>query len=432
VEIPVKAVIPIDQMLTVPLQTPAGEIVLDVPLNTEFSIDSVVPVDVEQTISVESVVQLNTTIPIEIDIAQTRLAGYLKQAKLDIVRLRSRLALQREATMTDETAAIAATDAETRVDSALTPPGDTQSQAVSVEAVVIATATPEMAAQSDTSHGPSPGNLAAQPVSDSCAHAYWPLRPGTAWTFNSPDTSYVQRVDSVSNDQVHLSTQYEGRDMQFSLMCNQEGLGGNYLGDMRRISELGELAFSHPRGVFLPRPEIMEEIGKTWIQEFDVTGTIQASQEDRVVTGRITRGRAVALYTSTDIETTETPLGPRDALRIEQKLDIEMDVDFDLDSQTIPMRENVSLQIAYWFVKGIGPVKVDWQGGLIGQTMDTDSAPVDQRTSVPGLAEERLVFVCVSSEGQSSECLRMAGMSQSDLTVPSASELGFQGFAIVW
>jgi hypothetical protein len=66
-----------------------------------------------------------------------------------------------------------------------------------------------------------------------------------------------RRIDgNVSNDEVYLSTQYEGRDIQFSLMCNQEGLGGKYLGDMRRISELGELTFSNPRGVFLPRPEI--------------------------------------------------------------------------------------------------------------------------------------------------------------------------------
>jgi hypothetical protein len=93
-EIPIKTVIPIDQVLTVPLQTDAGEVVLDVPVNTDFPIDIEVPVDLNQTINVDSVVQLNTTLPVEIEIAQTPLAGYLKQAKLDIVRLRSRLAFE--------------------------------------------------------------------------------------------------------------------------------------------------------------------------------------------------------------------------------------------------------------------------------------------------------------------------------------------------
>ena len=94
-----------------------------------------------------------------------------------------------------------------------------------------------------------------------CAHDYWPLWPGTSWTYNSRDTSYTQNVDDVSDNQAMLSTQYEGRNIQARLLCSREGLGGVYLGDMRRITELGDLNFSNPRGVYLPRPETMEEIG---------------------------------------------------------------------------------------------------------------------------------------------------------------------------
>jgi hypothetical protein len=427
-EIPLKTVIPIDQVLTVPFQTPAGEVVLDVPVKTDFPIDIVVPVDFNQTINVDTVVQLKTTLPVEIDIAQTPLAGYLKQAKWDIARLRSRLALQGKAAVVDEAAAIAASDIETGVDSAPASTGDTQSQTVSGEVAITAAPTPEVAPKSDTSHVSSPGNLAAQPDLGLCAHAYWPLRPDTAWTYNSPDTSYIQRVDNVSNNQVYLSTQYEGRDIQFSLACSPEGLGGNYLGDMRRITELGELNFSNPRGTFLPGPERVEEIGRSWTQELDVTGTVQASQGNNLVTGRISRGRAAAVYTPTGFEGVETPLGPREALRIEQKLELELNIDFDLAGQTIPAQEVVNLTTVYWFVKGVGPVKAHWQGGTIQQDVKLEQTPVNQRSSVPALAEDQLVFVCVLSEGQSSECMRMAGMSQSDLTVPPESELEVQGF----
>ena len=95
VEIPINTVIPIDQVLRVPLQTPAGERILDVPVKTDFPISLVVPVDFNETIPIDTVVQLNATIPIEIDVAQTPLAGYLQQIKMDLARLRSRLSLQR-------------------------------------------------------------------------------------------------------------------------------------------------------------------------------------------------------------------------------------------------------------------------------------------------------------------------------------------------
>jgi hypothetical protein len=431
-EIPLKTAIPIDQVLTVPFQTPAGEVVLDVPVKTDFPIDIVVPVNFDQTINVDTTVQLNTTLPVKIDIAQTPLAGYLRQAKRDIAKLRSRLALQGKGTVMDETAAVATSHVEEGVDSASAFTGDTQSQAVSVEAVVT-----EVVPKSDTSHvsqagAPNPassgGNLAALPDLGLCAHAYWPLRPGTVWTYNSPDTSYIQRVDDVSNDQAYLSTQYEGRDIQFSLACSPEGLGGNYLGDMRRITELGELNFSNPRGTFLPGPEKMEEIGRSWTQELDVTGTVEASQGSSLVTGRISRGRAAAVYTPTGFESVETPLGPRDALRIEQTLELELNIDFDLAGQTIPAHEVVNLTTVYWFVKGMGPVKTHWQGGTLQQDAKLEQTPINQRSPVPALAEDQLVFVCVLSEGGSSECMRIAGMSQSGLTLPPESELEVQGF----
>jgi hypothetical protein len=172
----------------------------------------------------------------------------------------------------------------------------------------------------------------------------------------------------------------------------------------------------------------MEEIGRSWTQELDVTGTVEASQGNSLVRGRISRGRAAAVYTPTGFESVETPLGPREALRIEQKLEFELNIDFDLAGQTIPAHEVVNLTTVYWFVKGIGPVKTHWQGGTLQQDVKLEQAPVNQQSSVPALAEDQLVFVCILSEGRSSECMQIAGMSQSDLTVPPESELEVQGF----
>ncbi|NJN97612.1 MAG: hypothetical protein HC875_27800 [Anaerolineales bacterium] len=87
--------------------------------------------------------------------------------------------------------------------------------------------------------------------------------------------------------------------MAFSLVCSEEGLGGAFLGDMRRLSELGQLTFDNPKGVFLPPVEVLEQIGQSWQQEFKVAGTVEAKQSDQVLTGQVSQGRAVAVYTPT-------------------------------------------------------------------------------------------------------------------------------------
>jgi len=259
-------------------------------------------------------------------------------------------------------------------------------------------------------------------------HAYWPVWPGTAWTYNSSHTSYIQYADDVANNQISLSSQYEGQNISSSLICYQEGLGGSYLGDMRRITEFGDLRFSDAHGLFLPRPEIMEAVGSSWTQELGITGMVEGHQGDRLVEGNITRGRALATYTPTGFETLATPLGPRKALRIEQQLDLELNINFNLDNLLVPATEVIKLTNVYWIVKGIGPVKVHWQGGTIERNFTLENTPINQLVSVSTLAEELLASVCVLTERGDSECMRLATTASSDLTSPPVSELEVEGF----
>lgn len=435
IEIPLNTVIPIDQVLTVPFQTPAGEVMLDVPVKTNVPIDIVAPVSFNQTINVDTVVQLNTTLPVEIDIAQTPLAGHLIETKMDIARLRSRLALKGRA-VAEEAVPAATSYSEASANPVPDTSSDSQPQSLPTKSAAggpVSELGPESGTSQVSQHPTADLTLSLDDATDQanlglCAHSYWPLWPGIVSTHNSRDTSYTQRVIDVSNDQVFLSTQYEGRDIQFSLMCSQEGLGGDFLGDIRRITELGDLKFSNPRGVFLPRPERVEEIGRSWTQELDVSGTVQAIQVDSLVAGKISRGQAVAVYTPVRFETVETPSGPQEALRVEQRLDLELGIDFDLGGQTIPATEIVNLNTIYWFVKDIGLVKVHWQGGTLQQIAEIGQMPVNQQSSVPALAEDQLVSVCITLTDQSLKCAKMDGFSQSDLTVPPESELTVHGF----
>ncbi len=431
-EIPLNTVIPIDQELTVPFQTGAGEIEIDMPLKMDFPVDMVVPVAFNETINVDTTIQLSTTVPVEIAIARTALADYLEKARLDIVQLKSRLTLQREVTTVEEAAAAAGLDDESNVRAGPASGNEPQSQLSAVKTLTPTIPLAEGSLDADTSSLlPTvaaafvfePENDDAQFDLAGCEHPYWPLRAGTAWAYNSSFTSYVQQVNEVSDNQVYLSSQYEGQPIQFGLECVQAGLGGSYLGDMRRITEFGRFVFSNPRGLFLPPPDVMENVGTAWAQEYQVTGTIEGRQGKNPVLGQINQGRAVAFYTPTGFETLPTPLGPRKALRIEQKLDFELQIDFDLGSRIVPATEVINLTNVYWFAKGIGLVKMHWQGGTMQQSFVLGDVIVDQQSPVPALAEEFLVFVCVLTDAASSECMRISGITESDLTVPPESEL---------
>ena len=107
-EIPLNTVIPIDQVLTVPFQVGTDEVELELPVKADFPINMVVPIDFNEIINVDTTVALDTTIPVEIDIAQTPLVDYLDRVRQNVSQLKSRLTLLGEAGMTAEEVALAA------------------------------------------------------------------------------------------------------------------------------------------------------------------------------------------------------------------------------------------------------------------------------------------------------------------------------------
>jgi hypothetical protein len=408
-DIPIQTVIPINQEMKLPFKTPAGEIMLDVPIKADFPIDTVVPLDFNQTVKVDTTVQLDTTVPVEIAVAKTPLVNYLKQAKLDVARLKNRLSFQGDVAAAEQSDVVSPVDND---DEAATNPGAAEpvSQVAVAEAPAI--------------------NSAVKADLGLCSHPYWPLQPGTTWTYNSSATSYQQRIETFSANQVRLSTQYEGQNIQFNVVCLPEGLAGSYLGDMRRITEWGDLHFDNPRGVFLPQPEVMEAADASWTQEFDVGGTVNASQGEQIVVGTIARGQAKVVYTAAGFEVIETPLGPQKSLRVEQKLNLELNIDFGINGQIIPAVQTINLTNVYWFAKDIGLVKMQWQGGQVQREVKLAQASINRTDPIPALAEDKLVFLCVSLGQQAPNCQRVAGMSESNLTKPALSELNLPDFEL--
>ncbi|NJN97611.1 MAG: hypothetical protein HC875_27795 [Anaerolineales bacterium] len=102
ISVPINTVIPIDQKMQVPFDMLGNEVLLDVPLKVDFPIETTIPVDFNETINVDTVVELNTSVPVEIAIGQTSLAGYLQQARRDVVQLRNQLSLSGDTSVSED------------------------------------------------------------------------------------------------------------------------------------------------------------------------------------------------------------------------------------------------------------------------------------------------------------------------------------------
>lgn len=405
-EIPLNTVIPIDQVLRVPFQTGSGQIEVEMPLNTDFPVNMRVPIDFNETISVDTIVHLDTLVPVEIEVGRTSLVDYLTEAKLDVSRLKDFLSFGSE-TVDEEASA---------------PEGAEITQP------------PSQPLQESNRSTPSPQqvtDLEVQSKHDTdqpqswCAHPYLPLEAGVTWIYTNLGASYTQRVNGVADNQATIMTQQEGQDLQtIDLACNQEGLQGVYLGDIRKLTGLGHLSFSNPRGPFLAQVNVLENIGQSWTQEFDVTGTIGVYQGKEAVVGHVSRGKAVAVYTPTGFETLETFLGPQQVLRVEQRLDIELDIEFELDTQAGPAREIINLTNVYWFAKDIGPVKIHWQGGDIQQEFDSGDTPFKEQFALPALAEENLTGVCLRFGGENLACKSIQAGNDSEPASTTPAEAG--------
>lgn len=99
--VPIRAAIPINQQLTipinttvalsetfnVPLDTPLGSFNIPVPINADIPINTEVPISVRETVSVSTTVDLDLDVPISVPIRETSLASYLKDLRQKLVEL---------------------------------------------------------------------------------------------------------------------------------------------------------------------------------------------------------------------------------------------------------------------------------------------------------------------------------------------------------
>ncbi len=423
--VPLNTVVPLDQIFTVPVQVGATQMELTMPVKTELPLNLVIPVDFNDSIVVNTTVQLETTLPVTIDIAQTPLAGYLQEARGELVRLRQRLTLpvdRPSLTGADEAVAPASpTTAEAETSRSGSPAVAVATVAATLQAAVTVTEpAPTVAAVAK----PASFNPLTPAEVGPCDHPYWPLRPATVWRYRSPATDYPLQIDAaLVDDQFVVGSQYEATAVSAEVACSEQGWGGPFLGELRRWAELGELQFSQANGLFLPAAALLEQPGYNWQQSFAVGGRVAAYQGSRPVWGQIRQGQGRALYQTSGRELVDSRLGLVETIRLEQKIHLELPLEFQLADGIRQATASIDLTNVYWLADEVGLVKMQWQGGPITWNFDGQPPPDQYPTALPALPEERLVSICPAETTALATCLQLVEPGPATLSDPPSVEL---------
>jgi hypothetical protein len=95
--IPISTTVSVEQTLQVPIHTLLGDITVEVPLDVDVPvamtvpIDLGVPVEISRTVTVSATVPLDLEVPLAIPIAETPLAGLLRELQSALLDLQAQI-----------------------------------------------------------------------------------------------------------------------------------------------------------------------------------------------------------------------------------------------------------------------------------------------------------------------------------------------------
>ena len=255
------------------------------------------------------------------------------------------------------TACSQATETPTSTPLAIEPQTSTEAP-LATESPAVVTEAPAATEAPVTSEGGMPVAGAGQ-----CANAYYPVREGATWTYNSTGSpegnySYTETLKSVSDTGFVLERQFDQVTGTQEWSCTSEGLVALQLGGGTLITNSLKLVIESQNvsGVIYP-PEIQD--GDQWDYALDFTGTMN-------ITG--TAGAAAGSnknhFTALGVESVTVPAGTFDAMKIQ--VDTNFEANVELQGLKVPF--NLTSTYYYWYAQGVGWVKAEGSGSVAGQT----------------------------------------------------------------
>lgn len=199
-----------------------------------------------------------------------------------------------------------------------------------------------------------------------CANAYYPVREGSTWMYQSTGSptgsySFTDTITSVRDDGFTLTTQFGDMTRTQEWSCTPEGLIALQLGGApaAAISAQGaqlELVVDKVSGVTFPS-EI--SAGDQWQHNLDFTGRMSIASQEGEATGT-----AQSSFTAIGIESVTVPVGTFEAMKIQ--IDTRLNISVSFQGLNVPVTFSGSYN--YWFVQGVGWVKASGSGDIGGES----------------------------------------------------------------
>lgn len=201
-----------------------------------------------------------------------------------------------------------------------------------------------------------------------CSNAYYPVRQGATWNYKSSggsagEYSFTDTLSSVREDGFTLSTQIGGVTLTQEWACKPEGLvalqfGGAPAAMLSAQNMQLNLEMGNASGVTFPN-EI--NAGDQWQHGLDLQGDVTVLGEQGTATGT-----AENSFTAVGKESVTVPAGTFEAMKVQVDTTLNMNVSY--QGLTVPVVFSGSY--TYWFVQGIGWVKVSGTGNAAGMSFN--------------------------------------------------------------
>lgn len=255
---------------------------------------------------------------------------------------------------------------DTPVGEILPTAGETSTEAPAVTEPTL-TQEPSGTETSATAEGPvsSGGGM---PVAGSglCANAYYPVREGATWTYQSSGGplggyGFTDTITAVREDGFTLTSQFDDLTRTQEWACRTEGLVALQLGgtsaatlnsqDMQLTLDVGNVS-----GVTFPS-EIAP--GDQWEHALEFTGTMNVGGQEIEA-----NGSARSTFNAIGNESVTVPAGTFDAIKI--RVDSTININGVFQGVAVPV--TISSPYDYWFVQGVGWVKASGTGDVGGES----------------------------------------------------------------